>query len=133
MQSERRDRIQRRSGPSPNRKRRSRQQELPSFAGSSSSAQRFKIAIVEQVDAQRYKREVVNRADNRGGRNILWVVGRQQGDILFLQPRNHRRVEAGIFAARSSPAQIWPKFFPACPYPGTDEEGVTRLDFQSSL
>src|SRR5438128_9459651 len=131
--SECRDRIQRRSGPSPNRKRRSRQQELPSFAGSGRSAQRFKIAIVEQVDAQRYQREVVNRADNRGGRDILWVVGRQQGDILFLQPRNHRGVEAGIFAAWSPAAQIWPKFLPARPYTGADEEGVTGLDLQSSL
>ena len=61
--SERRDGIQRRSGPAPNRQRRGRQQELPSFAGSGSSAQRFKIAIVEQVDAERYEREVVNSAD----------------------------------------------------------------------
>src|SRR5881296_2125867 len=133
MQSERRDWIQRRSGPSTNRQRRSRQQEFPSLPGSGSSAQRFKVAIVEQVDAEGYKREVVNGADDRGWRNILGVVGRQQGDVLLLQPRNHRRVEPGVFAARGSSPQIWPNFFPACPNAGTDEEGVTGLDLQSGL
>src|SRR6059036_2040051 len=113
IQLERRDWIQRRSGPSANRQRRSRQQEFPSLPGSGSSAQRFKVAIVEQVDAEGYKREVVNGADDRGWRNILGVVGRQQGDVLLLQPRNHRRVEPGVFAARGSSPQIWPNFFPA--------------------
>src|SRR5437879_3549148 len=83
--SERRNRIHRRSGAAPDRQRRGRQQELPSFADSGSGAQSFKIAVVNQVDSQRNESEVMNRADNIRWRNILWVIGSQYGNILLLQ------------------------------------------------
>src|SRR5436309_7082349 len=122
--SERRNRIHRRSGAAPDRQRRGRQQELPSFACSGSGAQSFKIAVVDQVDSQGNESEVMNRADNIRWRNILWMIGSQYGDILPLQPRNYRRIEAGILAARCSPAQIGPNFLPPRPDAGTDEHGV---------
>src|SRR5262249_62327243 len=81
LRSERRNRIHRRSGATPDRQRCGCQQELPSFAGSGSSAQSFKIAVVDQVDSQRNESEIMNRANNIGWRNILWMIGSQYGDI----------------------------------------------------
>src|SRR5947209_19969373 len=57
----------------------------------------------------------------------------QVRDILLLQPGNHRRIEAGVFAARRSAPQIGANFFPAGPHSGANEHSITGQYLQSGL
>src|SRR5262245_51571021 len=72
--SERRDRIERRTGATWNRQRRRGQQELPPFAGCGRLCERFQIAVVEQVDAEIDERKVMDRAARRAGRSWRHVL-----------------------------------------------------------
>src|SRR2546422_11619722 len=61
------------------------------------------------------------------------MIRRQERDILLLQPGNHRRIEAGVFAARRYAPQIGANFFPAGPHSGANEHSITGQYLQSGL
>src|SRR5262249_31552812 len=68
--SERRDGIGRRTGAAANRQRRCGQQEIPPVARRRRIRQRLEVAVVEEMHAEVEQREIMNRANKRGWRNV---------------------------------------------------------------
>ena len=125
------DGIDRRTGAAHHRNGRHRQQEIPSLTRGRRLAERFEIAVVEQVDAQVEQREVVRGGRDGRRRHVLRVIAAHDCDVPLLQPRNDRRIEPRVF--RIAAACVRASRFSERPHARADKQGIAGPHFHPGL